>query len=277
MDFGRTDIIIVVSMSLAIISMSFVFPALGLTADSDEVAENDIPEFNMSADRFDIAGEFPDQPGTPSQGTLVLNNSVDILEDNRRVWLEGDTDGGTELLLTNQTDDARLVLNHWPGPDKDEVVLSNVGDVDDIQNDTAGWHIKFEYVNIENRNKSNQTITVDYEIIQQPADSAWYSRIPVVGSVFSTGEQLAGIVGWIGSIIYWTFGTMFSVILNLIGILFDVVTYGFSMLIWMVSTYNSIISSASAFASVFVMAPAIILFLEFAKIGMIAINLLPTT
>ena len=95
MDFTTRDIGILISMSLAVIMISFVFPTIGLADTGDKAAESEIPEFNISTDRFDFAGDFPDNPGTPSTGALERNEAE--LDVYRPRFFHGDTAGGVRM------------------------------------------------------------------------------------------------------------------------------------------------------------------------------------
>lgn len=278
MNFTKADMAIIISMSIALVTMTFAFPAAGMV-DEESANATDIPEFDIETSRFDFAGEFPRNPGQPSVGTLVYDNTTSALEDSRQIWLNGDTDSGTEMLLLDDNDEtnASVRLNYWPGPSTDEVILTEVGEFDQIKNDSAGWEVTFEFVSAENRGEDNVTLTVDYTIEQQPEDTSWFDRVPILGGVVGAGEQLAGIVGWIGSVLFWLFGTLFEVALNLVGILFDIMVFVIDTGTWLATTWAAITAGAGSWAAVFVAIPGLLLFLELAKLVMIGISLLPTT
>lgn len=281
MNFGKTDVLIVVAMSIAIMTMSYTFPAAGLTDESDEVNQSDVPEFDMDANRFDFAGDFPDDPGGPSKITLVRQDD-DPDEQQVSRWLHGDTTDGVEatLFIDNGTTDPepRVTFTNWTSGGSESDDMSFTSDVGNEQTFTNySYEIQGEYIERENNGQANVTVTVEMLITERPSDKAFLASVPIVGDLFSAGEALAQIIGWIGSIIYWFFGTLFEVSLNLVGILFDVMTYGIDTASWLVDTYDSILSAADSWAAAFIMAPAIILFYEFVKIGMVGISLLPTT
>lgn len=276
MKFGKWDMMIFVTMSIAIISMSFVFPALGLSGQ--EQNESDIPEFNMSADRFDFAGEFPEDPGQPSNGFLKYDMSLGSDSDNQ-VWLNGDTSDGTDVTIISDENppeqNITVTVNNWENNSlsgDDTYDLNEVGDKRLHENNS--YEILFTYQRVENRNQSDERAIVEYQVRSQPSDTSWYDRIPVVGAVFGAGDHLAAILGWIGSVIYWTFGTMWSTILNLLGIAVDIVVYVFSMIYWLTSTYGDVVTSAESFASVFLAVPGILLGLELGKIGLLLVHII---
>lgn len=280
MNFEKFDMVVLVVMAVAVVVMSFIFPAIGLADASTN--ESEIPEFNMSSDRFDFAGDFPDRPGTPSQGQLVYDNSEEDFDRNQ-VWLSGsDTSDGTDLAGTRNatSNDPRINLNVWSGGTlnaSDEVELSSVGDRKLM---TAGdWEVAVELTEMTRNDSADElSYTVEYNVKEQPTSGGgWLGRIPVVGTLFDSGATIGGVVAWLGSIIWWFAVTTVQVALNLVGMLYDVVAFIFGTASWLVGTYAAIVSAAESWVALFVSLPALFLFLEFAKLAMIAISLLPFT
>lgn len=275
MNFGKFDMMILVSMSLAVIGMSFVFPAMGLTT-MNEAEEGDIPTFNSSADDFDFAGEFPDRPGTPSQGDL----EVSYQDGDDRTLQSGDEEVRISALDTTTQDpdtlDIDVHLTHYDAngnATQETVNLPSEGDTGQFE--AFDYDMGVEWVNTQtDRPNANDTAIVRYTIDAQPSGQVWYDRIPVVGSVFGVGEQLAGIVGWIGSIIYWIVAFFITILVNVFFALFDTVVFTASLMHWLISTYFSVVSAAGGFATVFVLTPGILLFLIFLKLTFITISLL---
>lgn len=281
MNFSRFDMILIVVMSIGIVIMSFVFPALGLI-DGDAAKESEIPEFDMEPNRFDFAGDFPDRPGTPTNGQLTYDSTETQFSDNQR-WLSGsDTSEGTDLVGTRNStnNDVRVTINVWSSGNlsaTDELEFSSVGDRGVL---TAGeWEVRIEVVSLTADDDADTLeYTVEYEIVEQPTSGGgWLGRVPVVGTVFDAASATAGVLSWIGSIIWWFFLTAWQIALNLLGMLFDAVSFMFGTASWLITTYSAIISGADAWVSVFVGIPGLLLFLEFAKLAMIAISLLPLT
>lgn len=271
MNFSDRDIAIVVSMSVAIILMSFVMPAVGLTGDT----ASEPPTFNMTSDRFDFAGDFPDNPGAISKGSLEYNDSKVVQSLDNQVWLEGDSSGGAELLATNTGSSGQIEFIVWEngGIANSSTLLFNATGYETIQE--AGYTIEFE---ITEFNGTYPAYEVDYEVTQRPtSDGGFISSIPLVGGIFDAGAQLAGIVGWIGSIIWWFATTLFTVTLNLMGILYDGFAFFAGLMVYLGSTYSALITGASSWASIILAIPGLLLGLEFAKLSFVAISLLPTT
>lgn len=275
MNFTGRDFGILMAMSIVIISMTFAFPALGLSGS--KTTESDIPQFNLTKDRFNFTDEFPENPGTPAKGTLWFDLSLEGDSENS-IWLHGDTSDGVQMVLRdNNTDNttARVALYNWSGGSttgSDIYNLENVGDIANHNN--FSYEVKLEYTKLENVNKSDQTLYVEYTIERTPADTKWYSRIPLVGGLMSAGDNLAGMVGWIGSILYYFVATFIATLLNLIFIVIDVFVFIATFFHWLLSGYFGVVNSAGGFATVVTLIPGIILFLEFSKLGMVVIDIL---
>lgn len=276
MNLTKFDLTIIVVMSIATISMSFVFPALGLTDASTN--ESDVPEFDIGSDRFDFAGEVPDNPGTPSQGELELQS-----DGSDEVRLHDNSSHQVSLSTLdpegeNLTAEVYLSLYNETGgspEEQDTVTLSEEGDTGTLE--VGGYAVDVEWIRTENVDQSDETAVITYEITDQPSGETWLTRLPVVGGIVSGASALAGIVGWIGSLIWWGFTFFIQTGLNVVTLVFDVAVYFVSTLSWLTGTYADIVSSADAWAAVFVSIPGILLFGEFAKIVMVLISLLPTT
>lgn len=276
MNFTGRDIGLFISMAIAIIMMSFMFPALGMGGEN--VQENEIPEYNLSTDKYDFAGEFPADPGAPSQGIMVReeNNSDG---DRRQVWLHGDTTNGFDMGLWNKEGNlsepvANITMANWTDSSCGctEIKLGPEGSKKTVEH--GGYKLQFHFESVEEKGTGNMTMNVRYTIIRQPENTEWYSRIPVVGSVMGAGEQLAGVVGWIGSVFYWLFGQVITIFTNMFVVFYETIVYFTATAGWLTNTYLSIISAAPGYASVLVMIPGILLFMQFAKMGMVAVDIL---
>lgn len=283
MNFTKFDAILLITMTLAIVAMSFMVPALGLASAEDaEADEDDLPEFEIESDRFDMVGDFPDRPGTPSTGMLVWDNQDPTIE--HEIWIEDNLPDGIQLAVFDdetgtENYSVEVQLNDYVESQVDEsdtVTLDDVGDRDTLQD--FGYNIQVEYKHVDKVDENDWVAEVEYSILQQSdVEDSWYDRIPVIGAVFGAGETLAGIVGWIGAILYWTLGTLFEIILNLMGILYDTMIFFVDLISWMITTYSSIVSNANSWAGLFVAIPGLLLFVVFAKIVFIGIKLLPQT
>ncbi len=280
MNFGKNDVMILLSMSLAVIGMSFVFPAVGL-ADADTGA-SEIPEYTLDTEPMDLAGELPESPGTPSRGTMDLDTSEPIEFSNNQVWLDGGTEGGTEMVLlpaTSEDDTPELVVNNWESGSVTGEERRNVTEGGQFVVNNFTYEVTFDVTQFDESNGyDNAQYELEYNVRNQEADSGWLDRVPIVGGIIGAGEALAAIVAWIGSIIWWMFATVIDFTSAALVVLVDTVVFFVSLVTWLVTTYAAIVSNANAgWVSLFVALPGIILSLEFGKLGLIAVSLLPTT
>lgn len=280
MELTEFDIVVVVTMTLAVVSMSFVFPAMGLT-DGDSVGESEIPEFNVTEDRFDFVGDRPAPPGTPTNIRMDWNGSQDAAFSDNQVWLNGDTNGGTELLIlpNSSTGGMEVRVNIWNGSgqvNETEVqTFDSSGESGHMRvNDySLLWSVEsYETVN------GNVTTEVSIEIQDQPVTGgSWVSRVPIIGGVFDTAAATAATLAWFGSIILWGFQAFFEGSANALAVAVDVISYVLNLLLWLSTTYTSIVSAAPGWVSVFVALPGLLLTAILAKMVMIGVSLLPTT
>lgn len=267
-------------MSLAVISMSFVFPALGLV-DSG-TSESEIPQFSMNQNRFDIAGDFPESSGTPTTGELWWNGTEGGSFSDNQIWLEGDTSNGVELVLDpnhNIAEDSKVEISEWSDgtvTNGENFTFNGTGKKAHLSD--FNYSLRFHVVEYRNDSNGDLHTTVDYEISEQPnTDGGWIGRLPIIGTAYSATETLGATVAWLGSILFWFFGTLFEVTLNVAGMLYDATSYLIATASWLIDTYSSVITGAKSWASVFVAIPGIILSLVLTKIAVIGISLLPTT
>lgn len=279
MNFTYRDMLILLSMTVAVILMSFTFTALGLA--NEDVQENDIPEFNTTAENFNMVDEFPDNPGTPSQFTITWNELLSGSSDNQ-YWLHGDTNGGVEAALFNDGNasnpEPRIRINDWNSGSVNSYKEYNFSEEGNYSVITEGnYTLYIEWDETKNLGENDMSFGVLVQIREQPSDKGFLGRIPVVGAVFSAGQELASIVAYIGVVIWWISATILEITINLILTLYGVIVFFVSMIHWLLITYTAIITGVSAWASVFLAIPGTLLMLEFTKLLLIGIKLLPTT
>ena len=282
MNLTYRDLGITMAMSIAVIFMSFTFPALGMTGDS--VNESEIPEFNISKGTVEFARENPEYPARPSEGTLRYVNGSEDWEDNRQVYLQRDPD----YVLSFFDDDPGPgennvqyhvnLINFTGGGSETVDVNINESESKELTSADGEYTIGVNNLNEINNTGQNQTAELDWQVNEQPSDNSWLGRIPVVGDIISGANQLAAVVGWIGGIM-WHLTTQILVALgNAILMFVNVVVYFIEFSVWLTTTYTGIVSGApTAWASVIVAIPGIILGFQFSKVIAVGIKLLPFT
>jgi hypothetical protein len=279
MNISKFDIAVLFSTSLCVILLSLSAPAFGLTSQNATNA-SDVPRFNASADSFDIVGDFPDTPGTPSSGRLVYNTQGPGGDGINNVWVDGeDTSGGTQIVTGNAGNESDpevdVTITEWQNGNiyhQESFILSSVGESAQYQNDS--WNILLEYDAFRENTGDGTKIFTTYEIQQSPDDQGLLSGIPILGDI---ADGLVAIVGFLGSVLFWVAGTVLEVTITLIVSVVNFVAFMASLIGWLTGTYFSVAANAPGFAGVIVMVPAIMLFAELAKIIAVVISLLPTT
>lgn len=263
------------TMGLAIVSMSFVFPALGLADDS--VASNEIPELDIASDRFDFAGDFPAAPGSPRTEELTWDDSRS--EQFNQIWLDGDTTGGTEVILLPPAsgDPLQTKVSVWDTGNVDYYERQNyteTGAERYFVNETVGYRLAFEAVEIDTESGIYE---VQMTVRGEKDSGGWLSNVPVIGTVVDAGAATAATLGWLVEIAIWTVTYMFGLIATAVGLATDVVFYLMTLMAWLATTYTSIVAAAGSWTSVFVALPGILLSAILAKFIAIGVGLLPTT
>jgi len=285
MEFTNKDLIIIVSMLLSLIVISFLFPAIGFV--STDINQTDIPEYNTSNEAFDFLAENerPPYPTRPTEGTLIYVDNKDVYQDNRRVWLEGSTaSGGYEVTLTNNgslaNPIASLFLNEY---NETSFVGSSSTEMTEADNFTTlergGYVISFENVTFQNEGQADMTMQVDWHIHETPAGSSTVGQIPIVGGIYSsTANAIAGIIdtlGWFGDIFLY-YGSVFTVgTLGIFIAIYNIISFVTGIFVFLIIRYSSIIASAPAsWAALLLSIPGVILSIEFMKTILIVISVI---
>ncbi|AAQ13744.1 hypothetical protein [His 1 virus] len=281
MNFTKTDFVISMGMTIAVIFMSFTFPALGMTGDS--VQENEIPEFNITKGSADFAREQPEYPARPSEGTLTYKNNSANWADGRQTYLQK---GDTEYLVSffDNSDNQNppewklnLIKFNSSGSYSESTIITE-GESKTLTSADGSYEIGFNNLEIEDSAVGNETASVDWKVLEQPSDSTWIGRLPVVGGLISGANQLASVVGWIGAIIWHFVVQILVTIGNTLLIFYNIFVYFLEFMYWITTAYSGVVAGApTAWASVIVAIPGILLGFEFVKLVALAISLLPLT
>lgn len=278
MNFNKFDVLILLTMSLAVIGMSFTFPALGLTGE-DPANSSEIPELDIEQDRFDIVGDLPERPSTTDSGRLTYRPDG---FDDRQIWIEHDGTNGivsaeTFVESDGNTPPVTVQLSEFSSSDgslleQDTATLNETGDrVELTVNNETDYTVRYELVELENNGTSDFESTVSFEVVDSPGGDGF------LGSLLGAGDSIASTLAWVGLVFYWFSVSIFEIAGNALGAIYDATSYLFSLIAWLTTTYTGIVASAGGFASVFVSIPGILLGAVLAKVVMIAVSLLPTT
>jgi hypothetical protein len=286
-NISKFDVGILFSMTLAVILISFTGPVFGLT-DANATDHQDIPNLSVGQNTFDVAGGFPEQPGAPSQGELVFTENESNDFGVNQLFVSGSAQGdnnGIELVVVNDgtsaDPEAQVIVNDWDSGNVVSVTrfnLTNEGETAIYNNDTTAFRIDFEATTLTNDSGNGNTqVAVQYDIVQTPSDTGIVNNLPIIGGIASGASDLAGTLGWIGSIVFYLFLVLGETILNVITILVDVTVYLFSMVGWMFATYIGVIENAPGWSRVIVAVPGTLFAALLAKFVAVGISMLPTT
>lgn len=266
MNIGKFDLMVLVVMGLAVVSMSFVFPALGLSGvDTDE---DDIPSLDIADDRFDLVGDSPRRPSSPTEGILYYDTTEDATFSENSIWLEGDSTNGVQLTLLQNVSDpsqADVLLTEWNSSgvaEQDRVYIT--------ENDSQGMLTAAGYeiaVETTQRHDPPDLLEVEWRVDEDPRGEGPFSFI----------GDMVNVLAWGITWIIWFITNTVEGGLNAVGMVVDVMTYLISLLGWLISTYGTIVASAPSWVAVFVALPGIILSAVLAKMVIIGVGLLPST
>lgn len=271
-------------MTLMLIIINFVFPPLGFSDPSINASQ--VPSFNLTKDTISFVQTVPEYPSRPSEGTLVYNASKSVYTDSRRVWIEGNSHGGYELVLLNNgtsaSPEAKLIFNEYNSTGfvgRNVTYMTEADDYTTLSRDQ--YEIVFTSANFTNVNTSQVTLSVDWQITQTPAGASAVGQLPIIGGIASAVagaiEQLTAVIGWIGSIFY---NIGFNLIIvgtgNLLHIIYNIGVFIIGVAQWFILGYASVVNGAPAnWLKPFLAIPSLIWSFEFAKLMIIFRGALP--
>lgn len=284
MNISSSDIALIFASALAIILMSFAFPAAGLADASNETAESDIPTFDISTGDFDFGQDKRPtwrqrRPASPTEGTLIRNESKTVVGDHQ-VWLDYPRDDGESLDLANltvnaKTDEMQLIFTNFSGGSSvssDKVIKNISTEGETIRFTSADYGIAAEVIRYEYAGTANMTAVVEWQLLQAPDLQGSLATLPVIGGIFSAGEQVTAGLAYLGDLIRWGFSSFLEATVNFGTVAVQTISFFVSLLTFMLSTYNSLlVNTSAAWATVLVSVPGILFALEFTKLTAVSI------
>lgn len=277
MEFSQKDITVLISMTLAVVLITITFNGMGMADQSANVS--DIEKYQLDQTSFDLVGEFPDNPGTPSSGTLTWDEQIGG-DSNNHLWLNGDTSGGTEIFISNETDTTQfrinVTVNVWSNgnvTNKEKYELTQEGDRSAYED--SNYKIIFEQGRIDNKSQSDMVARVTYDIEEQESSGAEFlQRIPIIGGIYDGAEATASAVAWIGSILYWIIGTAFEIVVSVAAVVINAVGFVVGLFAWLTGSYYAIVDNATGFAKIFVLIPGMLLSIQYMKLAFVVTDVL---
>lgn len=279
---------IVSTAFVALVIINGVFFATGLF---DDEFDNEPPVLNMSSQDFITAGEFPEAPGIAGQGTLVWDGSGELWSavNGQRgeslIYVQSDYPDRLSVEVQNASGDLNIVVINSEDTDGDsepEIVSLDSYDVTNegqtiLHENTSGgehWVIEFNVTELENVNEPNMYVEVDYEVVESNTDTGAFAGI------IGTGEGLAQWFGYLGLIVRWFFAVLFELIITVVTVAFQLLTFGFDLASYLINGWINVtdaLSDVSVFLTLLVIAPQLVLYFILFNFSMKILKVLPTT
>ena len=292
MDITGRDITILIATTTGVILMSILFPTLGLAGD--QANSSDVPEFSISSDRFDIAGDLPARPS--EQGDQKFDGTLNISYDSPgdSEFITGSTDDGIEVVAINQNAsgqyaDIEIELQKWyqgdvsSGDLYDNGTLTTEGQEDTLtigaivgygRNITA----TFTLSNVSNEGTNNFTATVGYtnNLDEEPDSLIDWGGVPIIGDLISGGLEVAAGVFWIGEVVFWLVELGFEMLLNTINVVLQLVTFIFDLVSFLLTTYGEVTTSSelAGWAQVILLIPGLLMMIEWMKLAAVLVSII---
>jgi len=285
MNVSRFDIGMLFALTVFVVLMSLTAPVFGLTTENSTNA-SDIPEYNVSTDRFDNLGEFPVRPSNPSSGTLNKTEGEWPGQTVNRDFVLGSYQNvdGIEVSLGNNVNDnstASIYVFEWTSGTlkwQKQINLTE-GEEYTYENQSQGivLHFEMKRVTANHTGNNNYSSEATFAVKETPQDKGLFNNLPIVGGLISSADALGGFVGWIGSILFYFVLLAAEIALNVINTLIGTTVYVISLMHWLFSTYFGIINGAPGWVGVFMAAPGVLLFGMLSKFMFVGIKMLPFT
>lgn len=278
MNITKYDMTILVVTFLAVGLMTFTMPALGLAGD--EAQANDIPEFQIEEQRFDIVGDLPDRPNGPNSFTIKWDEEKGTDSPNQGWWY-GDTDNGLEIVLINDGNvsdpAAKFFLNEWDNGSivQDEnATITEEGGYAFLETQDGSWQVQVEVHRFENVGESDMTIIAEGTTLERETNDNWI--FAVIGQVWATADHVAGVTAWGVTVILFWIITGFEIMLNALGMVFDTMSYFVGLFTWLIDQYTTIATAGvlANWAKVLLLTPLVLLMGELAKLVVIIVHVI---
>lgn len=289
MNITKFDSSLLFITTLAVVLISFTGPVFGLTT-ADATDANDIPNLTVNEGTFDRLDGFPERPGNPSSGELVYTENSTTAHGDNTVYVLGDFQNrnGIEVILSKPTgtptNSAKFFVYDWNSGTLESSWNATVAEGESVryENQSQGLIMELSVSNATETYPGTGSTYTDhaegrFQVVETPSDSGFFSNVPILGGIANGASELAGIVGWIGSIIFYLFLMAGETVINVFVILVNVTTYLISITGWLFGTYLSVVEGAGGWASVIVAVPGTIFAAMLAKFVAVGISLMPTT
>lgn len=266
MNFSENDIKILVVTGFTVL-------LVGATAGATPVAGGfgDMPKFESSAE-FNV--QTPDQPGpdVSTQGEIIAGPNVSayksttafIRSDNLLVNLSA------AGYRSNPSDDtvnvALLLVDRTTSPNSESAET-----VELTEGEEAQLTVEQVSVIVNATDATNDTITINYDVQSYPNPSEYgQSNGGIASGLWMIGEWIA----YAAQLFAYAMEVIFSSITFTLTVIYDVITYIFSITTWLTGGFSSMVAGAPVWAAPFIGLPVLLLGLELLKLLIIAIDIL---
>lgn len=247
MAITKNDLVITISMLVALIFVNIVIVEAELA--NDQIQEDEIPELNLSSNRFDLVGEKPREPLGPKQFRVAfdLNDTARVTQVNSTTKVSAETSPpGCSYALK---DENNLILEDKSLDKNGSTMALTYGE----------WKVQ---MTLEN----NQTCLARGTILESPGGASGF----LSGFLGSTAEAIQGVwssITYFASVGLWIIAVIIETTVSVGALLFDVAAFGIGFLGWAFGTYVALTSAAGSWASLALTVPVVGLSVMFVKIG----------
>lgn len=257
MRFTTTDFGLLVSMTLILILINTIFPAVGFA--SPDTNQSDIPEFNITKTRFDFVGELPEKPSNPTSGKLNhSSDKFDNFEGSIQFELGPGDDGNRTFLVANSETEV-TIQDVEAGAGNQELAshtFSSNGETATLTGN--GYEIDVHAIDISTGSGKYEWIAT-----KRPQDS----DLPLIGGIANFADKQVSTIAWIGSTVAVWITQQVEKIFNFGGLIFDFIVFAINFMHFLIIRYTSIISNAPAnWVSLLLTIPSVILSFLFVKL-----------
>lgn len=277
MNFSKFDISVLVVMSLAVIVMSYMYPALGMST-APAVNESDVPEFNISSSTYDITGQFPEPPRLSDSGQLEFDEDGlgSSAEGVSLLYIQRPKEDGYSIETYEATSgDKKITVINWANgtvSDQYDYPINSEGQT--VYHEEDGFTITFEVEKIENGSDSDTLIVVDYKIQSAPDSSDGISSIPLIGDA---ADLVATVISYGVTAFAYISLVIVEIVINVISVSVSLALFLFGQGVFLAATYTDIVTSAPSWAGVVLAVPGLLVSAEFAKLAIVVSKIFPTT
>lgn len=253
MPLSTRDLFIGVALVVAVVVINFI--VLEAELGGEDVEASEIPDLNLTADRFDFAGERPTMPLGPDEHRVSFNE--------------------TGIANNHNLNDSTVA--QATGPTCTYGIQTGIGEtggesetkVGDEEGDTVRIEVE-NWVAIGELENAT-TCTWKGEVLESPGGGTGFLE----GFIGSTAEAIAGLISgavFIGETFIWLFLVFVTVIFNVGGLLVDVASFAIGLVSWLFGTYSTVTSAASDWATLALTVPLVGISFLVAKVGLALIE-----